>query len=110
MCADPLGLALHPPTTGTPAGLGLRGWGLSSGVRGKLQIHFPARVITLEGRAPQLGAGADEPCPESTYWFGGHTSDSPVSFVTEHNRSDHNQPPFSMFAQILFSCFLDLLK
>lgn len=55
-----------------------------------------------------LGVGG--PGPENAYWFGGYTPEDLVDFVTEDDRSGQNQMPFSVFAQILFSCFLDLLK
>ena len=44
---------------------------------------------------------------ESTYWFSGHTSYHLVKFVTKDDKSNCL---FWMFVQILFSCFLDLLK
>ena len=83
----------------------------------KLQVHFPVWTPLFQERLQRLVGllylRALEPGPakvfviESTHCFSGHTSYHLVEFVTKDDKSNCL---FWMFVQILFSCFLDLLK
>ena len=83
----------------------------------ELQVHFPVWTPLFYERLQQsvglLCLRALEPSPakvfviESTYWFSGHALYHLVKFVTKDDKSNCL---FWMFVQILFSCFMDLLK